>query len=194
LKLAQNRYTGGVDKENLLVFNNKHMEEEKVSEPILSTKGVGKIVVVIIIALLIVAGVTGYAMITPKTVTAPEKSSDQVIKDDSAMQESPTSTSGAENSMMVDEKGKITVEGSNFKFAPNKITVKKGQPITIVFKNTGGIHDLFIDEFSVKTKQIKTGESEEVTFTPDKTGSFEIYCSVGNHRTMGMVGTLTVTP
>jgi uncharacterized cupredoxin-like copper-binding protein len=31
-----------------------------------------------------------------------------------------------------------------------------------------------------------------VQFVADKTGTFEFYCSVGNHRQMGMVGTLVV--
>lgn len=86
----------------------------------------------------------------------------------------------------------IVVEGSSFKFVPNTITVKKGEKIRILFKNTGGFHDLVIDELNVKTPRIKDGEESFVEFTPTQTGSFSYYCSVGTHRAMGMEGTLTV--
>ncbi len=86
----------------------------------------------------------------------------------------------------------FTVDGSNFKFAPNTITVKKGDTVKITLKNIAGFHDFKIDEFGVATKQIKEGTEESVTFVADKTGSFEYYCSVGKHRANGMVGTLIV--
>lgn len=171
-----------LDKSLLLLFNNTVMTE--------STKGIGKIVVIVIVALIIAAAVGGYTMLQPKNATAPSvfPTPTQAITE-----ETPTSTPGSEATTTTDAKERIVVEGSNFKFAPNKITLKKGQPVTIVFKNSGGIHDFNIDEFDVETKQIKGGASEEVTFTPDKTGAFEFYCSVGNHRALGMTGTLTVT-
>jgi plastocyanin len=49
-----------------------------------------------------------------------------------------------------------------------------------------------IDELNIRTKRIAGGESDSVTFTADKTGAFEYYCSVGNHREMGMKGRLIV--
>ncbi|KKT09719.1 MAG: Plastocyanin [candidate division WWE3 bacterium GW2011_GWB2_43_22] len=55
-----------------------------------------------------------------------------------------------------------------------------------------GTHDLRLDEFNVATKLLKAGETDTVEFTADKAGVFEYYCSVGEHRKMGMVGTLTV--
>ncbi len=86
----------------------------------------------------------------------------------------------------------FTVTGSNFKFDPSTITVNRGDTVKITFKNTDGFHDFKIDEFNVATAQIKGGASETVTFVADKTGSFEYYCSVGQHRAMGMKGTLIV--
>ena len=87
----------------------------------------------------------------------------------------------------------ITVTGQKFSFSPSAITVKKGTVIRLTFKNIDGFHDFKIDEFAVATSQINGGEKATVAFTADKAGSFEYYCSVGNHRTMGMKGTLTVT-
>jgi plastocyanin len=87
----------------------------------------------------------------------------------------------------------ITVEGSNFKFLPATITVNKGDTVKITFKNTGGFHDFVIDEFEgAKTKQIGANSEETIQFVADKAGTFEYYCSVGNHRGMGMVGKLIV--
>ena len=86
----------------------------------------------------------------------------------------------------------ITIEGGAFYFKPNQIKVKKGDKVAIEFKNSDGNHDFTIDEFNVKTKTISSGETAKVEFTASKTGSFEFYCSIGNHRQMGMKGTLLV--
>lgn len=87
----------------------------------------------------------------------------------------------------------FTVVGSNFAFAPTLMTVKKGETVRITFVNSGGKHDLKIDEFHAVTKIIEGGAQETIEFVADKVGSFEYYCSVGSHRAMGMKGTLTVT-
>lgn len=86
----------------------------------------------------------------------------------------------------------ITIEGADYFFKPNEIRVKKDQKVKIVFKNTKGFHDLVVDEFGAWTPQILEGNSTEVTFTPDKVGVFEFYCSVGGHRALGMKGKLIV--
>ena len=86
----------------------------------------------------------------------------------------------------------FTVSGGNFYFTPNTLKVKEGDTVTITFKNSGGMHNLKIDEFNVATPVIQSGAEDKVTFIANKKGSFEYYCSVGNHRQMGMKGTLTV--
>lgn len=90
------------------------------------------------------------------------------------------------------EAREFTVTGSNFKFEPKIITVKKDDRVRIIFKNAGGTHDFKIDEFNVATKQLKDGETETIEFVASQTGRFEYYCSIGTHRQMGMVGTLIV--
>ncbi|MEI9966361.1 MAG: plastocyanin/azurin family copper-binding protein [Candidatus Moraniibacteriota bacterium] len=86
----------------------------------------------------------------------------------------------------------FTVQGSDFAFDVKEIRVKKGDHVQIVFKNTKGVHDWVIDAFQVRTKVIGAGKEETVMFVADQTGTFEYYCSVGNHRAMGMVGKLIV--
>jgi plastocyanin len=86
----------------------------------------------------------------------------------------------------------ITVTGKDFSFSPSTIRVKKGDHVRITFKNEGGSHDWVLDEFNASTKVIQGGKSEVVEFVADRTGTFEYYCSVGNHRQMGMKGSFIV--
>lgn len=84
------------------------------------------------------------------------------------------------------------VNGGNFYFTPNKLTVNKGDKVTIVFHDDGGMHNFILDEFNVKTDTIQGGNTTTVTFTADKVGSFQYYCSIGRHKQLGMTGTLIV--
>ncbi len=86
----------------------------------------------------------------------------------------------------------FTVDGTNFKFAPNTLKVNKGDKVKITFVNTQGFHDFVVDGYNVRSKQIQAGAQDVIEFTADKAGTFEYYCSVGTHRQMGMKGTLTV--
>ncbi len=119
-----------------------------------------------------------------------ETTSDETMmpKDNDSVKVNPTDS-------MVDEDSQVkefVVEGSNFKFEPNSITVNKGDTVRIIFKNVGGMHDWKIDEFNASTKVINSGEEETIEFVADKAGTFEYYCSVGAHRANGMVGDLIV--
>ena len=113
-----------------------------------------------------------------------------------SMQPAPTTSTSSNGAMMKENANSVvkefTVQGQNFSMTPNKITVNKGDKVKITFKNTGGMHDFVLDEFNVKTNPIESGQEATVEFTADKAGSFQYYCSVGNHRAMGMFGTLTV--
>jgi len=106
--------------------------------------------------------------------------------------ESTTTEQMTETPPVEDNVRQFSVSGSPFSFTPNVMSVRKGDTVKITFTNSQGLHDLVIDEFNVRTKQLPAGQSETITFVADKVGSFEYYCSVGTHRQMGMVGTLTV--
>lgn len=86
----------------------------------------------------------------------------------------------------------FAVTATSFRFSVTEMRVKRGDTVRITLTNGGGRHDWMIDEFDAGTRILDTGESQTIEFVADKTGSFEYYCSVGNHRQMGMVGTLTV--
>ena len=148
---------------------------------------IGGIVVIVIILL-------GAAYFTGKKgtksasgITSPEAQPTAV------MTKVTTSPSVSPSAAMTDNETKsFEVDGSNFKFVPNTLTVKEGETVKITFKNTQGFHNFKIDEFNVTSKTIPADSSEILTFVANKKGVFQYYCGVGNHRAMGMVGTLTV--
>jgi plastocyanin len=86
----------------------------------------------------------------------------------------------------------FVIQGKSFSFTPSTITVKNGDTVKIVFENIDGFHDFKIDEFGVATKRLQSGQQDTIEFIANKTGSFEYYCSVGQHRQMGMKGMLIV--
>ncbi len=86
----------------------------------------------------------------------------------------------------------FTITAQNFSFNPKEIRVKKGDTVKIILKNSGGFHDWVIDAFNARTTQIQGGQTAEVTFVADKAGTFEYYCSVDEHKQMGMRGNLIV--
>ena len=102
------------------------------------------------------------------------------------------SSSAAAGDSVTGQVKEFTVIGSAFKFSPATMAVNKGDTVKIVFKNSGGMHDFVIDKLGVETPVVQSGKEVSVEFVANKAGSFEYYCSVGNHRQQGMVGTLTV--
>lgn len=86
----------------------------------------------------------------------------------------------------------FNIEGRPFEYNVKEIRVKKGATVRVNFASVEGLHNWSVDEFDVRTQQLPTGQSDTVEFVADKAGTFEYYCSVGNHRQMGMVGNLIV--
>ena len=86
----------------------------------------------------------------------------------------------------------FTIDAANFAFSLKTMTVSKGDTVKITLNNTEGMHDLRIDEFDVATEVLQLGKSQTIEFVASQSGTFEFYCSVGNHRAMGMKGSLIV--
>lgn len=105
----------------------------------------------------------------------------------------PVEESGDAAGIVEEGVRQITIEAGSFYYKPNVITVKKGEKVQIVLSSKDMVHDFQIDELNVKGPMTKSGETSTVEFTADKVGTFEYYCSVGQHRKMGQVGTITVT-
>ena len=101
----------------------------------------------------------------------------------------------ADDQTMEDEVD-YSLELKSFTFTPNQLTASPGQTIKVKLTVTQGFHDFVIDELNVKSSQMSEGQEEIVEITiPSDTPvgtEYEFYCSVGNHRDLGMVGTLIV--
>ncbi len=149
----------------------------------------GMLIGIVVIGVVVVGGLgMWYINSNSKSQTLPAGRQVPSPKMETTVEVTPSPT----EEVLTGEVKEITVEGSNLKFSPAIITVKKGDVVSLTFKSGGDLHDFVIDEFDVKTNQIGEGEEETVEFVADKTGIFEYYCSVGKHRQMGMVGKLIV--
>jgi plastocyanin len=153
-----------------------------------------KLVVIGVLVLVVVGG--GYWWMANNKGGSVNKTETTEVKtnnnEGSVTNTMPVNGSGAEEMVVAGEAKEFTVVGKNFRFNPAEIRVKKGETVRVLFKSEDMKHDFMIDEFEVATAQLGAGEEEEVEFVADKVGTFEYYCSVGQHRANGMVGKLIV--
>ncbi len=90
------------------------------------------------------------------------------------------------------------VDAAEYSFAPNALAAKTDEDITVNLKNVGQRrHDIVfeLDNNRVEaSSQIMGGETTSMSFkAPAAPGEYVFYCSVGQHRAMGMEGKLTIT-
>jgi cytochrome c oxidase subunit II len=75
-----------------------------------------------------------------------------------------------------DNAAEIKVVASKFSFSPNEITVKKGQQVKIELLSSDANHGLVIEGLGIRTEAHK-GDTAEVKFVPEETGTFEGKCA-----------------
>lgn len=125
-----------------------------------------------------------------KTEEAPETTNvieetqveDAMVKDD-VMEKEDVVIKNAEQPQL---------NASNFTFGVDKISAKVGEELVVKVTNDSGVHDFVIDELGVSSGVIAQGDTMEITIPTDKPGTYEYYCSIGKHRALGMVGTITI--
>lgn len=149
-------------------------------------KNMTPVILAVIVILVLIGGYVGYKMMK-STSSQKEKMETKTQESGESVKNTRTSSESAKIQVRT-----IEVTGANYSFSPSTLVIRKGVKVNITFKNSGGMHSFVVDELNIKTKVIKDGEQETVSFTPEKAGTFEFYCSVGNHRAMGMKGTITV--
>lgn len=167
-----------------------------------------KILFALIIATMVLFGCTQVTT-TDDSNNSMMDNNDSMIEeyDDSMMEEDDNTEADNNDPMMEDNNSSMmdsnsevvvfTLTGENFAFfmdgeeAPT-LTVSEGDTVRIEFTSTDGFHDFVIDEFDAATEQVMAFNSTFVEFVADQKGTFEYYCSVGQHRQNGMVGTLIV--
>lgn len=72
---------------------------------------------------------------------------------------------------------RIEITAKRFNYEPSEITLKKGQPVTLVIRSLDVAHGLRFRDLNLNAK-ISKGGAAELQFTPDKTGDFVGHCSV----------------
>jgi cytochrome c oxidase subunit 2 len=72
---------------------------------------------------------------------------------------------------------RIDVTAKRFEFQPAEITLKRGEPVVLVLKSVDVAHGIRFKELGIETK-VGKGQTSELAFTPDKTGTFVGHCSV----------------
>ena len=82
--------------------------------------------------------------------------------------------------MAQDNPNEIGVIAKRFDFLPRKIEVKRGELVKIYITSIDVAHGFAIDTFGIDEK-VEKGKLTIIEFTPDKTGEFEIKCSIFLH-------------
>jgi cytochrome c oxidase subunit II len=82
----------------------------------------------------------------------------------------------------------IEITAKRFAFSPDKITLKKGQTVTLRLHSEDVTHGCFLRPLKLD-EEIPAGQSIDVTVTPQVTGSFTTICDHfcgANHGNMNM--------
>ncbi|MGA8540596.1 MAG: cupredoxin domain-containing protein [Terriglobales bacterium] len=79
--------------------------------------------------------------------------------------------------MRAQEPKRIEITAKRFAYEPGEITLKKGQPVVLVLKSADVAHGIRSRELNVDVK-LPAGGTQEVHFTPQRTGNFVAHCSV----------------
>jgi plastocyanin len=91
----------------------------------------------------------------------------------------------------------IEVLATEFDFEPKEILVEPGERVTVQLRNEGrAVHSLVFalpDAQPRLARAVPPQQIGQLTFTaPTRSGTYTFYCPIGNHRELGMVGTLVV--
>jgi plastocyanin len=172
------------------------MEDNNQSQP--GTSGSGGntgLLVGGVVAILLIVGALAYFLMSRSTQT------NKVAVSDGTNSEMPVDQNSGVDEMIVEDSDsmeeesirEISVDGNEYEFSPSSITVTEGEKVRLIFTNVGSMpHDFVIDELGVRSRTISGGGTDTVEFTANQSGTFSFYCSVGNHRALGMEGDLEV--
>lgn len=88
----------------------------------------------------------------------------------------------------------LRLEATEFEFSPAEVTVERGEHEFQIVNRGEVEHALEIHTpgGAVETERVAPGESATVTANLSETGTYELYCPVGDHRHQGMEGRVTV--
>lgn len=145
------------------------------------------IVVGVVLVIVIIGGTYFFVKGSPQPTPQPTPNAELEQINQTALSNATGSANTTESNVK-----EFTLVASNFKYNPNEIRVNEGDKVKIVLKNNQGMHDLFLDGYNIQTQKIGAGQEETLEFTADKAGTFELWCTIGNHKAQGMIGKLIV--
>jgi cytochrome c oxidase subunit 2 len=77
----------------------------------------------------------------------------------------------------------VTITASRFHFTPDRITLIKGQPVTLELVSTDATHGFMIRALNIDT-DLRPGKAVDITVTPATVGTFKAicdhYCGLGH--------------
>lgn len=121
---------------------------------------------------------------------------DEEATDDEQGAEDKNSETNAEQSEATNDQSEapqsktVSMATGNYFFDPASIRAEAGQEVTVTFAQNEGVHKFVIDEIGL---DVPINEGASITFTaPEEPGTYSFYCSIGNHRALGMEGVLIV--
>ena len=86
----------------------------------------------------------------------------------------------------------IQITAKKFQFAPDTITLKKGEPVLLVLSSQDSKHGFNLRGFGIRA-DFNPGGTARIRFTPNKTGKFtfscDVFCGEGHED---MTGTMVV--
>jgi plastocyanin len=126
-----------------------------------------------------------------------DDTADSAATTTSASSSSATSSSpaGSASSSVSSEAESITATEQDFSISLDEDSLKAGSYTITVVNNGSATHDLAVEEdgtTKAKTDHIAPGASATLTVDLDA-GEYVFYCSIGNHRAMGMEKTVQVS-
>jgi cytochrome c oxidase subunit 2 len=87
----------------------------------------------------------------------------------------------------------IHITAKKFEFAPDTITLKKGEPVVLVVSSQDRKHGFNLRAFGIRA-DVNPGGTARIRFAPNKTGKFtfscDVFCGEGHED---MTGTIVVT-
>jgi uncharacterized cupredoxin-like copper-binding protein len=89
----------------------------------------------------------------------------------------------------------IQVKETEYKLTPSSFTVAKPGTVTFAITNAGTMsHSLEVEGNGVEEKAstISAGSSAKLTVDLSKNGTYEVYCPIDGHRSLGMQAKLVV--
>lgn len=155
-------------------------------------------ILVIAFALIVLALVIGVVFILTQSANIPINVQTPPPTEQIPVNPPPSNTQDeeiSEKNETVSQIAEYTIELRDNFFSLTNLTANAGDIIRINLDGRGSGHDFVIDELNVRSNILFNGQKQTLEFQiPENSSgqSYEFYCSVNNHRLMGMVGTLTV--